>query len=249
MLSLCIHVAWALNVGGTLENRPRYSKSHCFDPFSFPNATDAQRAAIRDLAEELDAHCKRVLADHADLTLTGLYNVLEKLRAGETLSSKEQNVHECGLVSVMRHLHEEIDRAVADAYGWPADLPDAEILTRLVAWNRGRVAEEAKGIYRYLRPAYQAPKAGVSIAPEQAALGIETALPKQGTKKPAWPKSALDRITVVRAIIANQPGPATLDRVATSFKRQPKDNDLQDIVNALVGIGAARKVGTDRYAA
>lgn len=239
VLSSRIHVTWTLAVGSTLENRPIYTKSRCFDPIPFPNATDAQRAAIRDLAEELDAHRKRVLADHADLTLTSLYNVLEKLKAGEALSSKEQDAHERGLVSVMRHLHEEIDRAVSGAYGWPADLPDAEILTRLVALNRERVAEEAKGIYRYLRPAYQAPKPGVSIAPEQAALGIETALPKQGTKKPAWPKSALDRITVVRAIIANQPGPATLDRVATSFKRRPKDNDLQDIVNALVGIGAA----------
>lgn len=249
VLSSRVHVTWTLAAGSMLENRPIYTKSRCFDPFPFPNATTTQQNNIRNSAEELDAHRKRVLAKHADLTLTGLYNVLEKLRVSEALSSKEQDVHERGLVSVMRHLHEDIDRAVADAYGWQADLPDAEILTRLVALNQERVAEEAKGIYRYLRPAYQEPNTGVSIAPEQAALGIETALPHQGTKKPAWPKSALDRITIVRAIIANKPGPATLDSVATSFKRRPKGNDLQDIVNALVGIGAARKVGTDRYAA
>ena len=252
VLSSRTHTTWAIaNQApiGVYGGNVTYTKTRCFDPFPFPNATDIQRAAIRDLAEELDAHRKRVLTDHADLTLTGLYNVLEKLRAGEALSSKEQDVHERGLVSVMRHLHVEIDRTVADAYSWPADLPDAEILARLVALNQERIAEEAKGNYRYLRPAYQAPKTGVSIAPEQAALGIETALPRQGTKKPVWPKSPLDRITIVRAIIANQPGPATLDSVATSFKRRPKGNDLQDIVNALVGIGAARRVGDDRYAA
>jgi len=35
---------------------------------------------IRDLAEQLDAHRKRQQALHPDLTLTGMYNVLEKLR-------------------------------------------------------------------------------------------------------------------------------------------------------------------------
>ena len=40
------------------------------------------RNNIRAPAEKLDAHRKRVLAEHPHLTLTGLYNVLEKLRAG-----------------------------------------------------------------------------------------------------------------------------------------------------------------------
>jgi len=40
------------------------------------------KQTIRVIAEELDAHRKRVLAEHPQLTLTGLYNVLEKLRAG-----------------------------------------------------------------------------------------------------------------------------------------------------------------------
>ena len=73
-------------------------KSRCFDPFPFPAASEAQRQTIRDLAEQLDAHRKRVLATHQDLTLTGLYNVLEKLRAGEALTEKEQDIHERGLV-------------------------------------------------------------------------------------------------------------------------------------------------------
>jgi hypothetical protein len=58
-----------------------------------------------------------VLAAHGDLTLTGLYNVLEKLRSGEALTPKEQDMHERGLISVMKHLHDQIDVAVFDAYG------------------------------------------------------------------------------------------------------------------------------------
>lgn len=35
-------------------------------------------------------------------------------------------------------IHVRLDAAVADAYGWPADLPDAEILERLLALNLER---------------------------------------------------------------------------------------------------------------
>src|SRR3546814_3787686 len=44
-----------------------------------------------------------------------------------------------------------------EAYGWPANLSDEEVLTRLVALNKERAAEEAKGLIRWLRPEFQAP--------------------------------------------------------------------------------------------
>lgn len=55
VLSSRIHVAWALAAGGNLEDRLRYNKIRCFDPFPFPAATPAQAAEIAALAEELDA--------------------------------------------------------------------------------------------------------------------------------------------------------------------------------------------------
>ena len=79
---------------------------------------------------------------HADLTLTGMYNVLEKLRAGEPLNAKEKAIHEQGLVTVLRELHDELNRAVLDAYGWPHDLGDEEILERLLALNLERAGRE-----------------------------------------------------------------------------------------------------------
>jgi hypothetical protein len=69
------------------------------------------------LAEELDAHRKRVQAQHG-LTLTGLYNVLEKIRAGEELTDKGKLIHDAGLVSVLKQLHDDLDAAVFAAYGW-----------------------------------------------------------------------------------------------------------------------------------
>ncbi|MDP3031361.1 MAG: class I SAM-dependent DNA methyltransferase, partial [Rhodocyclaceae bacterium] len=56
VLSSHVHVVWALAQGGTLEDRPRYNKSRCFETFPFPAATTEQQARIRDLAEQIDAH-------------------------------------------------------------------------------------------------------------------------------------------------------------------------------------------------
>ena len=70
---------------------------------------------------------KQVLERHDDLTLTKLYNVLEALRAaeaeGKVLSDKDRDIAERGCVSLIRQYHDEIDVAVAEAYGW-GDLID-----------------------------------------------------------------------------------------------------------------------------
>src|SRR3546814_3371130 len=110
---------------------------------------------MRAEAGSLDALRKQVLAAHDDLTLTGLYNVLEALKAGRALTDKERDVHDRGLVTLIRQHHDAIDSAVAEAYGWPADLSDEDILTRLVALNKTRAAEEAKGLIRWLRPEFR----------------------------------------------------------------------------------------------
>src|SRR3546814_6309072 len=94
--------------------------------------------------------------------MTGLYNVLEKVRAGAALTDAEKDVYEAGLVGVLRQIHADLDAAVAEAYGWPADLADEEILERLVALNHARAAEERAGRVRWLRPEFQAPKEAVA---------------------------------------------------------------------------------------
>ncbi|MCB1973113.1 MAG: class I SAM-dependent DNA methyltransferase, partial [Burkholderiaceae bacterium] len=65
ILSSQLHVCWALATGGTLEDRPVYSKSTCFDTFPFPDEdtglTPQLRERIAHLAEQIDQHRKRVL--------------------------------------------------------------------------------------------------------------------------------------------------------------------------------------------
>ncbi|MEA2069033.1 MAG: type IIL restriction-modification enzyme MmeI, partial [Verrucomicrobiota bacterium] len=104
VLSSRFHVGWALASGGTLEDRPRYNKTRCFETFPFPEATEEQAARIRSLGEQLDAHRKRQQEQHPGLTMTGMYNVLAKLRSGEALIAKEKTIHEQGLVSVLMQL-------------------------------------------------------------------------------------------------------------------------------------------------
>jgi hypothetical protein len=204
VLSSSIHVTWALAAGTILGPTPRYNKTRCFEPFPFPDATEEQKACIRDLAERLDAHRKRQLALHPSLTMTDMYNVLEAVRAEETLTAKQKAIHEQGLIIVLRQLHDELDAAVAAAYGWKENiqyptrndqvgsgenvqrstpnaqrlsLSDEEILTRLVALNKQRADEESRGHIRYLRPAYQHPfgvPASAGDATVQSDLGLPT---------------------------------------------------------------------------
>jgi hypothetical protein len=127
ILSSMLHRVWSLSSGGTLEDRPRYNKSRCFDPFPFPALVEGTlKQRIRDLGERLDAHRKRQQELHPDLTLTGLYNVLEAVRAGRPLNAKEKAIHDKGLVSILKQIHDELDTAVLEAYGWQ-DLPAATI--------------------------------------------------------------------------------------------------------------------------
>jgi acetolactate synthase small subunit len=92
--------------------------------------------------------------------------VLEALRAaekaGSVLSDKDRDMATRGCVSLIRQYHDTIDAAVAQAYGWAddwknGDLTDEEILERLVALNKVRAAEEAKGEIKWLRPDFQKP--------------------------------------------------------------------------------------------
>jgi hypothetical protein len=124
VLSSDAHCEWALASGSWLGvgNDPVYVKTRCFETFPFPSddtgLTPELTTRIRALAEQLDAHRKTQQAAHPELTLTGMYNVLEKLRSGEALDAKDMLIHTQGLVSVLKSLHDDLDAAVLAAYDW-----------------------------------------------------------------------------------------------------------------------------------
>lgn len=247
VLSSRLHIVWALATGGTLEDRPVYNNTTCFDRFPFPLCNELAKENIRKLAEELDAHRKQVQAKHG-VTLTGLYNVLEKIRAGETLTEKEKFIHDRGLVSTLKSLHDDLDAAVSAAYGWPASLTDAEILERLVALNAERAAEEARGVIHWLRPEYQAKGQQEMTLPAKlpAKLGkqkkIKAAKPKGKT---AWPKSLPERVQAVETAL-HAAAPIAPADLAKQFARA-KPADVLEILKTLETLGRARRAGDGKF--
>jgi SAM-dependent methyltransferase len=196
VLSSHVHSIFSVRKGGWMGvgNDPRY-QAECFSSFPFPDATDAQKEHIRALAEELDALRKKVLAEHEFLTMTKLYNVREKLRSGEPLDESEKAIHDAGCVGVIDELHNKIDAAVAEAYGWPSEISDDEIVARLVALNGERAEKEQRGIVRWLRPEYQAARTKVHVAREEQ---IEAELEAPEAQLPALPKDDADLVATLR---------------------------------------------------
>ena len=126
-----VHELWARGTGTQVrevESGFRYTPTTTFETFPFPRPTDEQRQrvgeAARRLVELRGGWLNPPGLDPAELqkrTLTNLYNQRP---------------------TWLDHALATLDAAVFDAYGWPADLPDAEILERLLALNLERAASE-----------------------------------------------------------------------------------------------------------
>ena len=125
-----VHELWARATGTQLreaESGFRYSHTATFETFPFPRPTEEQREAIGAIAAELNRLREGWLnpegvsaAELKRRTLTNLYNQRP---------------------TWLDNIHARLDAAVADAYGWPADLADGDILERLLALNLERAGE------------------------------------------------------------------------------------------------------------
>lgn len=257
VLSSRLHVAWSLAAGSTLEDRPVWVKTTCFETFPFPAATPEQEQAIRDAAEKIDAHRKRQQTQHPKLGLTDMYNVLEKLRSGETLTAKDKTINEQGLVSILRELHDTLDKAVFAAYGWDdlanelVGLPGAttplpnkseaqaksegDLLLRLVELNAQRAAEEAKGHIRWLRPDFQN-SAQTTAQQTQEEVGFEDTevVAAVAQAKLTWPKVMREQIAAVRGSLSA--GSMSAQAIADCFKRSPIKS-VQAVLDSLQDMG------------
>jgi hypothetical protein len=277
VLNSSAHIDWSLATGSWLGvgNDPVYVKSRCFETFPFPHEdtglTPALTERIRSLAEQLDAHRKARQAAHESVTLTGLYNVLEKLRRSEPLTAKDKTLHEQGLVSVLQSLHDELDAAVLQAYGWsdlgPVPWGDdtaraawtETLLERLVALNAKRAAEEMAGTVRWLRPEFQDParraaaqaatagqaSEAAAPAPQQTGIaGVETTAQAQARAHEAADSAAASPALPVAATTA-QPWPSSLPEqvraVAQLLAASPAPLPLTSIEAAFKGKGPWKK--------
>ena len=96
VLTSNVHMAWMRVVCGRLKSDYRYSKEQVYNTFPWPNPTETQKAKIEQTAQAiLDARSKFPNTSMADL------------------------YDEVTMPVELRKAHQENDRAVMQAYGFP----------------------------------------------------------------------------------------------------------------------------------
>lgn len=247
VLSSMIHVGWALAAGGRLGvgNDPRYNKTRCFDAFPFPAASTALREQIGAVAERIDWHRKDALARSEAVTMTGMYNVLTKLRSGEDLTAAERKVYELAACGVLRDLHAELDAAVAQAYGWLWPMENDEILARLVALHDERAEEEKRGVVRWLRPNFQLPRFGSGVEVQTDAIEIADVGPV-AEQRPPWPAGTVDQIRALQSALMQ--GPRTAEEAAAEFYGARRDA-VERHLETLALMGEVQRMPDGHYLA
>ena len=104
VLTSVVHQTWAQSEMSTLDDRPRYTPTTCFETFPWPEPIDRDRTRIGALAAELVA-ARHAITARDQIGLTTLYNGLDE-----------------GAWQDVARLHRELDHSVLAAYGFPVSL-------------------------------------------------------------------------------------------------------------------------------
>lgn len=110
ILTSNVHMAWMRAVCGRLEMRYRYSKDIVYNNFPWPTPTDAQKAKIEQTAQTI----LNARALYPDSSLADLYD-------------------EVTMPPELRKAHQQNDRAVMEAYGFPIkDFTESDCVAKLL---------------------------------------------------------------------------------------------------------------------
>jgi type II restriction/modification system DNA methylase subunit YeeA len=159
------HEAWALALGsrhgdGAEGGRPRYTPTTTFETFPFPEGLTPDRPAAsyaenpfatviaeaaRKLVEARDRWLNPPeLVDRVPEVVPGFPDRLVPKNADAARQLKNRtltalyNKRGTAEGAWLDHLHADLDRAVAAAYGWPADISTDDALARLLELNHAR---------------------------------------------------------------------------------------------------------------
>ncbi len=146
LLQSNIHTEWARKYGSSMKKDARYTPSDCFENFPFP----LDLSGLENIGERYYAHRQEIMQERQE-GLTKTYN-----RSHNPDESAED-------IERLRELHVEMDRAVANAYGWDdldlghgfhetkqgmrftiSEEARREVLDRLLLLNHKRYAEEVE---------------------------------------------------------------------------------------------------------
>ncbi|ANV86319.1 DNA methyltransferase [Picosynechococcus sp. PCC 7117] len=261
ILSSQLHINWSIKAGGWMGagNDPVYNHARCFYTFPFPDPSEELKQEIRELGERLDSHRKQVQAAHPEITITAMYNCLEKMRSGEPFTDGDREFNNKALITTLKQIHDDLDQAVFRAYGWDDLIPlwqqtqtdpnntetkeqlEQSILQRLVDLNAERAEEERNGFVRWLRPEYQAPDQVVTqkviegIGVEEETKEAVIAPPEQQK----FPTKLKDQLAAIRDLLRTQGGEWTITQIAAQFKgtSAKKLETIQNCLEILEDLG------------
>ena len=147
------HEAWALRLGTSLEDRPRYTPTTTFETFPFPDglspdipaadyANDPHAIAIAKAARRLVELRDRWLnppewVEWVDEPVPGYPQrpaPRDETTAEELKKRTLTNLYNAR-PQWLADAHATLDDAVAEAYGWPADISEDDALRELLALN------------------------------------------------------------------------------------------------------------------
>lgn len=160
ILSARPHGVWALRLGTSLEDRPRYTPTTTFETFPFPEGLTpnipATAYADDPRAQRIAAAAKRVnelrenwlnppeLVERVPEVVPGYPDRLlpkNEVAAKELKKRTLTNLYNA-IPAWLQHAHRDLDEAVAAAYGWEWPLSDDVILKRLFDLNQARAAQQ-----------------------------------------------------------------------------------------------------------
>ncbi|MEI7462711.1 MAG: type IIL restriction-modification enzyme MmeI, partial [Pirellula sp.] len=104
ILASRVHESWGLFQGGSMKDDPRYNVDDCFKTFPFPSL-ELVGGILKNLGESYYEHRSITQKNMGD-GLTKTYN-----RFHDPNEKSSEILH-------LRELHEAMDRAVLEAYGW-----------------------------------------------------------------------------------------------------------------------------------
>ena len=149
------HEIWSLRLGTSLEDRPRYTPSTTFATFPFPagltpnvpaadHKSDPCAAAIASAARRLVDLRERWInppewVRWVNEPVPGYPKraVPRNEEAAKVLKQRTLTILYNARPQWLADAHAALDAAVAVAYGWPADIADADALRELLALNAG----------------------------------------------------------------------------------------------------------------
>ncbi|MPZ88299.1 MAG: N-6 DNA methylase [Nitriliruptorales bacterium] len=126
VLSSSAHGLWAARRGSTLKGDPRYTNTTVFDTCPWPDPTGERRGRIAEAAQRVVTERARACAGQRGLTK--VYNLVDE-----------------GGFADLAAAHDELDVAVAAAYGWPAGVASDpyEVIPRLMRLT-AEIAEDRR---------------------------------------------------------------------------------------------------------